>query len=100
MVVLKTSRLVLRELVDGDLDDLAALLGDPEVVRFYPHPLSREEALAWLRRNQRRYDEDKFGSWTVLDRETGAYVGDCGLTVQRVDGVDEVEVGYHVRCTR
>ena len=24
-------------------------------------------------------------------------VGDCGLTVQNVDGADEIEIGYHVR---
>ena len=24
-------------------------------------------------------------------------VGDCGLTRQTVDGVDEIEIGYHVR---
>jgi RimJ/RimL family protein N-acetyltransferase len=29
-----------------DLDDMAALLGDPEVMRYYPHPKSRQEALA------------------------------------------------------
>ena len=29
--------------------------------------------------------------------ESGAFLGDCGLTVQRVDGIDEIEIGYHIR---
>jgi RimJ/RimL family protein N-acetyltransferase len=31
-------------------------------------------------------------------RDTGEFVGDCGLTPQDVDGVTEIEVGYHVRA--
>ena len=30
-------------------------------------------------------------------RDGGAFVGDCGLTPQDVDGTIEIEVGYHVR---
>jgi len=30
-----------------DLDDMAALLGDPKVMRYYPRLKSRDEALAW-----------------------------------------------------
>jgi RimJ/RimL family protein N-acetyltransferase len=80
-----------------DLDDMAALLGDPQVMRYYPHPKSREEALAWIAWNQRLYREHGFGLWLLTLRATGEFVGDCGLTPQRVDGVTELEVGYHVR---
>jgi RimJ/RimL family protein N-acetyltransferase len=42
-----------REMTPDDLDDMAALLGDPKVMRSYPHPKSRDEALAWITWNQR-----------------------------------------------
>ncbi|HKN57181.1 MAG TPA: GNAT family N-acetyltransferase [Amycolatopsis sp.] len=95
--VLTSRRLVLREMTDADLDDMAALLGDPEVMRYYPAPKSRGEAQAWISRSQQRYREHGFGLWTVCLRDSGEFVGDCGLVRQRVDGMDEVEVGYHVR---
>ena len=41
-----TPQLAFREMTPYDLDDMAALLGDPEVMRFYPHPKNRDEALA------------------------------------------------------
>jgi hypothetical protein len=41
-----TPRLAFREMTPDDLDDMAALLGDPQVMRYYPHPKSRDEALA------------------------------------------------------
>ena len=84
-------------MTSDDLDDMAALLGDPQVMRYYPSPKSREEALAWIAWNQRLYREYSVGLWLLTLRATGAFVGDCGLTPQQVDGVTELEVGYHVR---
>jgi len=37
-VPLPTPQLAFREMTPDDLDDMAALLGDPEVMRYYPHP--------------------------------------------------------------
>jgi RimJ/RimL family protein N-acetyltransferase len=92
-----TERLTFREMTDSDLDVMADLLGDPEVMAFYAHPKDRAEALDWIRWNQRLYRERGFGLWVIEIRETGAFVGDCGLTPQEVDGTTEIEVGYHVR---
>ena len=98
MPVLTTGRLMLREMTGADLDDMAALLGDEQVMRYYPRPKTRDEARAWIEWNQRLYTEHGFGLWAVLLRETGKFAGDCGLTLQHVDGADEVEVGYHIRA--
>jgi RimJ/RimL family protein N-acetyltransferase len=81
---------------DADLDNMAALLGDPEVMRFYPAPKSREESLAWIRWNQANYAEHGYGLW-IIETLAGEFVGDCGLTWQRVHGSLALEVGYHVR---
>jgi ribosomal-protein-alanine N-acetyltransferase len=94
--VLQTQRLILRELVPQDLDALHQVLGDPETMRFYDHPFSRDETTLWIERNRERYDEYGFGLWGLELVETGTLVGDCGLTMQRVDGRLDVEVGYHV----
>jgi RimJ/RimL family protein N-acetyltransferase len=92
--VLETERLLLRELEPGDLDDLAELFGDPEVTRYYQR---LPEPRAWLDWNRGLYAERGFGLWAVVLKETGEMVGDCGLTPQVVEGVDEIEVGYHLK---
>lgn len=97
MSVLSTARLVLREMTVDDLDDMAALLGDPAVMRYYPAPKSREQARAWIDWNLSSYAVHGFGLW-IVHTYTGDFVGDCGLTVQQVEGRQEVEVGYHVRA--
>ena len=93
-----TRRLAFREMTPDDLDDMAALLGDPQVMRYYPHPKTREEALGWIAWNQRLYREHGVGLWLLTLGATGEFVGDCGLTPQQVDGATELEVGYHVRA--
>jgi RimJ/RimL family protein N-acetyltransferase len=94
-----TQRLIMREMTGADLDDLAALLGDPEVMRFYPRPRTRAEAEDWIDWNLRLYRDYGFGLWAMVLRDTGEFAGDCGLTLQQVDGAEEIEVGYHVRAS-
>jgi RimJ/RimL family protein N-acetyltransferase len=44
-----------------------------------------------------RYRDDGFGLWIIESREGGGFIGTSGPTVQVVDGVPEVEIGWHVR---
>ena len=95
-VVLETERLWLRRYRDEDVDDLLAVIGDPETMRYYPRPYTRDEAAAWIRRQQDRYQREGYGLYAMVLKETGAFVGDCGPVTQRVEGTDEVELGWHV----
>lgn len=95
--ILETSRLVLREFTAHDADALALVLSDAETMRFYPAAFDRPRVEQWIARNMQRYAQDGHGLWAMVLKSSGGMIGDCGLTVQEVDGVDEVEVGYHVR---
>lgn len=92
-----TARLTLRPLRRNDLDALWAVLGDPIGMGFYPHPYSRDESLEWIERDLARYGRDDFGHLAIELNETRALIGDCGPTILEVGGVDEVELGWHVR---
>jgi RimJ/RimL family protein N-acetyltransferase len=93
---LRTERLRFREMTDTDLDAMADLLGDPVVMRYYPRPKTRREAQRWIEWNRANYRDLGFGLW-IIETSDGRFVGDCGLTVQEVEGQRDVEVGYHVR---
>ena len=92
----ESARLTFRDMTPDDLDDLASLLGDPEVMTYYPRPKTRAEAARWIDWNLGLYRTHGHGLW-LLTTADGGFVGDCGLTPQVVDGVTELEVGYHVR---
>ncbi|WP_354191085.1 GNAT family N-acetyltransferase [Arthrobacter sp. UYCu712] len=91
-----TDRLKFREMTAADLDGMTALLGDPQVMRFYPAPKSQDEAASWIHWNQENYAEHGYGLW-IVETHDGEFIGDCGLTWQQVNGAQKLEVGYHVR---
>jgi len=93
-VALQTPRLLLRELERDDLDLLAALLGDPQVMRYWPRPLTRDESAEWIARQRQRYAQDGYGYWLALERESGRAVGQAGLMECELDGVSELGLGY------
>jgi RimJ/RimL family protein N-acetyltransferase len=97
MRVLQTERLSLREFELEDVDALAAILSDPETMRYYPMSFDRAAVVDWILRNRTRYANDGFGLWAMILNSTHELIGDCGLVRQSVDGLDEIEIGYHVR---
>lgn len=93
MKILETPRLILREMVHEDYENLCKMLQDPEVMYAYAHPFSDQEAQAWLANQIRRYREDGFGLWAVILKENQQMIGQCGLTKQEFFE-PVVEVGY------
>jgi [ribosomal protein S5]-alanine N-acetyltransferase len=97
MIILETERLLLREFVPEDVGLLSAVLSDPETMRYYPAPLDRTGVAEWIERNRRRYRETGHGLWALVLKSSGEVIGDCGLTRQTVDEIQEIELGYHLR---
>ena len=92
--ILTTTRLALRELQFDDLEFVARMLADPEVMRFYPSPLDQAQSRAWIGRQRKRYAADGHGLWLVEDKDTGDPIGQVGLMTQEVDEEHHPEVGY------
>ena len=96
-VILETERLLLRGFVPGDANALAAVLGDAVAMEFYPAALDRSAVKQWIAKNVERYRRHGHGLWAMLLKEPRELIGDCGCTLQEVQGKNEIEVGYHVR---
>ena len=96
---LETERLLLRPFEASDLDDVARLQGDAELVRWIPWgPRSREEAKAVLERKMAKTaigegdGEDGLGVVAIL-REEGSFLGEFTLSV--VSAADScAEIGF------
>ena len=93
----ETERLVLRQLHLSDLDAMYAYLGDPLTMVHYPQPFSREFVKQGIAKNLERYSYNGYGLFGVVLKETGEFIGDCGLVWQEVEGRAELEVGYDFR---
>lgn len=96
--ILETPRLSLREMTWDDLDFLATMLADARVMRHYPKCCTRDEAAAWLGRVLERYEKHGHAFWLASLRSSGEPIGQVGLLLQHVEGVDESEIGYMIHA--
>lgn len=93
-MILETERLALRELTPDDLDFVAEMLADAQVMRFYAMRYDRGAAFEWLERQRARYARDGHALWLVCERSSGLPVGQVGLVTQTIDGTPQPEIGY------
>ena len=97
MTVTSTPRLLLREFTPDDIDALAPILADPEVMHFsLSGPETREQTASFITWCQEQYARSGFGLWAVVHIDDGQLIGYCGLSEWEIDGVHEVEVGYRL----
>lgn len=99
-MVIETERLFLRELTERDYDALYKVLADSDIMQHYPYTFDEARVRGWISRNIERYEIFGFGLWAVCLKETGELIGDCGLTMQLINGQIRPEIGYHIRKNR
>ena len=100
--ILETERLILRELEkdnEKDYNGLCSILQDKETMYAYEHAFSDEEVSQWFNKQINRYETYGFGLWACILKENNEFIGQCGLTMQKIDkkihNSDEVlEIGY------
>ena len=95
-MVIETERLILRDYNLEDFDALFEILSDAEIMQHYPKPYDEEMTKHWIEWNIQNYKEYGFGIWAVELKETGKFIGDCGITIQNIDGEFLPEIGYHI----
>ncbi|NQU30724.1 MAG: GNAT family N-acetyltransferase [Anaerolineae bacterium] len=98
MIILETERLLLRHFIPDDMDALFALYRDPEMRRYFPDgTLTREETreeMEWYYNGHPKHPE--LGLWATTLKETGQFLGRCGLLPWTIDGVFEIEIAYMI----
>jgi RimJ/RimL family protein N-acetyltransferase len=94
MPSIETERLLLRMVRQEDLDDLAALFADADVMRFVGDGqiAGREVAERALDSIIKHWQTHGFGRWTVVDKRTHKFLGFGGL--RSLFGTPEVV--YHL----
>lgn len=97
MVVIETERLLLREMTEDDFEALYKVLTDSDIMQHYPYTFDDTRVKGWINKNIERYQIFGFGLWAVCLKETGEMIGDCGLTMQLINGQIKPEIGYHIR---
>ena len=96
-MTIETDRLILREMTEDDFDAMYAVLADSDIMQHYPYTFDEERVRGWIRKNIERYKTSGFGLWAVALKKTGEVIGDCGHTMQIINGKIKHEIGYHIQ---
>jgi [ribosomal protein S5]-alanine N-acetyltransferase len=96
-LITETPRLLLRKITLDDAQSLFDLNADPEVIKYVGDSALKDidEAKAII--NDRilfQYTTYGFGRWAMIEKETGSFVGWCGLKF--LSDLNEVDVGYRL----
>ena len=94
----QTERLIIRSLKREDAEPWKAFLNDPICTKYFPEEFLASENLSelWIESQLKRYDDQRFGLMAVEEKASGRFIGQCGLLHQKINGEDELEIGYHL----
>lgn len=95
-VMAETERLLMYEMAPEDAEHFYLLNKDPEVMRYLRDRVfeSVEESRIFLE-NYPAYKKHGIGRWTVKIKDTGEFVGWCGLKYN--EDIQEVDIGYRLK---
>ena len=96
---LETPRLSTRFLTEEDIHTWCEYFRDPENCRFLQlpdTPLIEDKASIMVNYALNRYKNNTLGLQALITKDTNEFIGMCGLLVQVVNGINEIEVGYHL----
>jgi RimJ/RimL family protein N-acetyltransferase len=97
MNVCETNRLVIREFTFADAQELSEILAHPEVMKYSLRGVcsvkQTEEFVEWC---IECYQSLGFGPWALVDKSSARLVGFCGVSLQAVNDVSELNLGYRL----
>lgn len=94
----ESERLLFRKLELSDFDTWLPFHENPKSSSFWEGlPKDPIEACQhWFDKAFHRYENNLGGMNVLLDKKTKKFIGQCGLLVQTIDGVKELEIGYSI----
>jgi RimJ/RimL family protein N-acetyltransferase len=93
-------RLLFRRITEQDFDTWLAFCNYPDSLKyiFSQEQLKVEDPIErcniWFKRVFNRYENELGGMNALIEKQTGEFVGQCGLLIQTIDDTEELEIGY------
>lgn len=97
----QSERLYFRKLEESDFENWLAFCSDPSSLEYMLIAKSVPEDPAircrmWFDKIFNRYENNLGGLNVLIDKNTNEFIGQCGLLIQTVDEIEEMEIGYSI----
>lgn len=102
MQILETDRLILRTWRHDDIDWLAIMNQDPEVMRYFPHLQDRAYSQGIIERAKRQQADYGYSLYVVVIKATGEPIGFVGLLNTDFDAhfTPAIEIGWRIKSSQ
>jgi len=95
-IIVETERLILREFSLNDFDALFKIYSNPDIMKFYPDPYSKDKMNELISRYIEHYKSFGHSLWAMILKSENTLIGDCGIIRQIINDEPENEIGYHL----
>ena len=93
---IKTERLIIRRIVENDLNSIYSLLSNQDVMRYSLHGIySMEETKEWISSLINYYKNNLFGMFAIVEKNKNLLIGICGLIPLEKDE-NRYEIAYRI----
>lgn len=95
--IFETERLILRPLTLDDIPHWMPFMQSAEALRYFPGFETKDadqNAVTWIKGQLERYGMGRFGMEALIEKQSGVFVGQCGLLLQTVEDEHYLEIGY------
>ncbi|MGL5891735.1 MAG: GNAT family N-acetyltransferase [Bacteroidia bacterium] len=95
----ESERLLFRKLTDNDRVHWMEFCSSPDSLKYvFPandqHYTPEESCKIWFDKVNHRYSNNLGGMNALIHKTTGEFIGQCGLLIQTIDDIEELEIGY------
>lgn len=97
----KSERLGFRNWLPEDIEFMAALNADPDVMEFFPSIKSKEETIEFIERMKRQFDAKKYCYFAVDTLSDNKFIGFIGIMDQTYDTdfTPCVDIGWRLKAS-
>ncbi len=93
---IESERLIIRPYTLNDIEDLYQIISDKETMKYFNNVYNRERTRYWIEWSINHYNNYGYSFCAVILKENNKMIGNCGLTMQNINGTMCPEIGYHI----
>ena len=95
----ESKRLFFRSLKETDFEWWMEFSSNPEATKYFDFTGNLDPidfCKKWFSKVFERYKNNSGGHNVLIEKQTGKRIGMCGLLIQEVDEISELEIGYSI----
>lgn len=92
--MIETERLILRKMREDDAGAFFEIFSDPIAMRYFGVVFDRPRMNKWVRDNLEHEQQHGYSLLSVILKDNGKIIGDCGLETDKIDGRLIVGIGF------